>query len=62
MHISYKQKECDIMYIKYSPPIRLRDVELHQKMKIRAAQENKTLIQMVEKMMKDYLKKPIDRA
>lgn len=50
------------MYIKYSPPIRLRDVELHQKMKIRAAQENKTLIQMVEKMMKDYLKKPIDRA
>lgn len=49
-----------IMAIDYET-IRMTDKELHTKAKSRAALENKTMIQLVEKAIKDYLKKPIDK-
>lgn len=47
--------------ISYAPPFRTTDKELHTKVKVRAAAEGKTMIQLVEKALKEYLRKPVDR-
>lgn len=45
----------------YAPILRITDKELHSKIKARAANEKKTMTQLIEKALKDYLRKPIDK-
>lgn len=48
--------------MEYAPPFRITDLELHSKVKIQAAKERKTMIEVVEKALKDYLKNPPYRS
>lgn len=41
--------------------IRISDIELHSKAKIRAAKEGKTICELTEKLWKEYLKKPLEK-
>lgn len=42
--------------------LRIENFKLHQDVKVRAAKEGKTTIELVEQALKDYLKKPLQKS
>lgn len=42
--------------------LRIDDMKLHQAVKIRAAKERRTAIEIVEQALKEYIKKPLAKA